>query len=202
MARHFQAIVIGTGFGGAVTACRLVEAGFTVCVIERGRRYGPNDFPRFPTEDLFETDGRQKENYAPPPDFSRWLWSRDQGIYDVKDLGDAVSVQAAGYGGGSLIYANVHLRPPRALFGRGWPRAYYEDPKTGEWTLEPYYDLAAYMLGVALTPKQLAKTRQMKRAADAMHPGGPDHWFRTPLAIDFEDATRACQFLARCCLEL
>ena len=192
MARHFQAIVIGTGFGGAVTACRLAEAGFDVCVLERGRRYGRNDFPQYPTEDLFGTDNKPG-NYAPPPDFSRWLWSRDQGIYDVKDLNDAVSIQAAGYGGGSLIYANVHLRPPHQVFETEWPEAYRRRQ------LDPYFDLAAFMLRASLTPKQLAKTRQMQRAAETLHPGGADHWFRTPLAIDF-DGDHPCEFLARCCL--
>ncbi len=193
MAQHFQAIVIGTGFGGAVTACRLAEAGFDVCVLERGRRYGRDDFPRYPTEDLFGTDNQQPGNFAPPPDFSRWLWSRDQGIYDVKDLNDAVSIQAAGYGGGSLIYANVHLRPPHQVFETEWPEAYRRR------RLDPYFDLAAFMLRVSLTPKQLAKTRQMQRAAETLHPGGADHWFRTPLAIDF-DGDHKCEFLARCCL--
>ena len=45
---HFDAVVVGTGFGGAVTACRLVEAGFKVCVLERGRRYGPAGFSEVP----------------------------------------------------------------------------------------------------------------------------------------------------------
>jgi choline dehydrogenase-like flavoprotein len=198
--RHFQAIVIGTGFAGAVTACRLVEAGFKVGVLERGRRYGPDDFPHYPTEDLFETDNQQRENFAPPPDFSRWLWSRDQGIYDIKDLDDALSIQAAGYGGGSLIYANVHLRPPESVFTSGWPTEYKDkDKNTSDWVLAPYFDLAAYMLRVSLTPKQLAKTLQMERAAHDLHPGGDNHWFRTPLAIDF-DGPHKCEFLARCCL--
>src|SRR5471032_1613355 len=109
---RFDAIVIGTGFAGAVTACRLVEAGLKICVLERGRRYGPDDFPKYPAEDLFVHEGGEKETFAPPPDFSRFLWNLDHGLCDIRDLGDTLSVQAAGYGGGSLIYANVHLRPP------------------------------------------------------------------------------------------
>lgn len=173
----FDAVVVGTGFGGAVTACRLVQAGFSICILERGRRYGPDDFPKYPVDDLFAGgDGESSsQQFAPPPDFSRWLWSQDQGLYDVRDLGGGVAVQAAGYGGGSLIYANVHLRPPLSAFD-DWPQPY---TGTG---LAKYFDLAAYMLGATPIPQRLAKTLQLQRAAQP-HPGS---WFRTPLAINFD----------------
>lgn len=194
----FDAIVVGTGFAGAVTACRLVEAGFKICVLERGRRYGPEDFPKYPTEDLFAQDDKDKQNFAPPPDFSRWLWSADHGIYDIRDLKDTLSVQAAGYGGGSLIYANVHLRPPRALFERGWPEAYTRG------RLDRYFDLAAYMLRVSPIPTRLAKTLQLQRAADTLHGSADDHWFRTPLAVNFTGTNafgreqQPCDMRGRC----
>ena len=180
VAPEFEAIVIGTGFGGAVTACRLVEAGFKICVLERGRRYGPEDFPKFPTEDLFASDEKVEQNFAPPPDFSRWLWGRDQGIYDIRDLDGAMSVQAAGYGGGSLIYANVHMRPPRGVFDE-WPVVYSGG------NLDPYFDLAASMLGATPIPQRLAKTVQLKRAAQKLDGGEGSSWFRTPLAVNFGD---------------
>jgi choline dehydrogenase-like flavoprotein len=179
-ADEFDAIVIGTGFGGAVTACRLVEAGFKICVLERGRRYGPEDFPKFPTEDLFASDDNQVQNFAPPPDFSRWVWGRDRGLYEIRDLEGAMSVQAAGYGGGSLIYANVHMRPPVDVFD-GWPAAY----RDGQ--LDPYFDLAAYMLKATPIPQRLAKTVQLKRAAKELSGDENSSWFRTPLAINFGD---------------
>src|SRR5271156_3654394 len=97
---HADAIVIGTGFGGAVTACRLAQAGFKVLVLERGRRYGgATKFPR---------------------DFSAaakgWLWRKDRGLFDARLQDRIVTVQAAGYGGGSLVYANVHIQPPEKGF--------------------------------------------------------------------------------------
>jgi choline dehydrogenase-like flavoprotein len=198
----FDAIVVGTGFGGAVTVCRLVEAGFKVCLLERGRRYGAEDFPIFPTEDLFVSDESSATSeasstpYSPPPDFSRWLWSQDRGLYDVRDLDGTLTVQAAGYGGGSLIYANVHLRPPHDVFDAGWP-----SPYTGP-QLEPYFDLAAYMLGAAPVPQRLAKTMQLQRAATTT----PASWFRTPLAINFTNTgpnhhgrhQNPCDMRARC----
>lgn len=186
----FDAIVVGTGFGGAVTACRLAEAGYDVLVLERGRRYEKHDFPTYPSESLFSSDTDTDRAVAAVPDFSRWLWNRDYGIYDVKDLDGVVSVQAAGYGGGSLIYANVHLRPPRSIFEETWPEEY----RNG--ALEHYFDLAAYMLRVAPVPQRLAKTLQLQRAATALN-GSDAHWFRTPLAVNF-DGPDGCDMRGRC----
>ena len=120
----FDAIVIGSGFGGAVSACRLAQAGLDVCILERGRRYGAGDFPRFEKKD------------------SHWLWADHQGLFDLKPLHEMQIVQSAGYGGGSLIYANVHLRPVDDVFARGWPEGYTRKE------LDPYYDLVGYMLDI------------------------------------------------------
>jgi cholesterol oxidase len=76
----FDAIVIGTGFGGAAAACRLAQAGKTVCILERGRRYGPGDFPR---------PDRRPDNL---PHAARWAWAIDRGLWDVKDLSPAGAV--------------------------------------------------------------------------------------------------------------
>src|SRR5271168_3392738 len=94
----YDAIVIGSGFGGSVAACRLAQAGFSVGVFERGRSYETNSFPR---------------NWNDPTD--GWLWSEGQGLFDVKPFEEMTVVQCAGLGGGSLIYANVHLRAPAEL---------------------------------------------------------------------------------------
>ncbi|WP_208004421.1 MULTISPECIES: NAD(P)-binding protein [Labedella] len=90
-----DAAVICSGFGGAVAAARLAQAGLSVVVLERGRRWEPGDFPR----DTASVD-------------HDWLWSRDHGLYDIRWLDRMVSVQAAGWGGGSLVYASVFARPP------------------------------------------------------------------------------------------
>jgi cholesterol oxidase len=67
----FDAVVIGTGFGGAVAACRLTQAGKNVCVLERGRRYGRGDFPRPAT----------RPDHLPHT--ARWAWALDYGLWDV-----------------------------------------------------------------------------------------------------------------------
>src|SRR6266852_647863 len=133
MPAKYDAVVIGTGFGGAVSACRLAQAGLKVGVFERGRRYeGYNKFPR---------------NWNDPTD--GWLWEHEQGLFDVKPVSEMFIVQAAAYGGGSQIYANVHLRVPPDGFAHGWPEGYTRE------LLDPYYDLVAYMLDInpiAATP--------------------------------------------------
>lgn len=151
MKAKYDAIVVGSGFGGAVAACRLAQAGLQVAIIERGRRYPKGSFPR---------DWRNPVN--------GWLWTHDQGLFDLKPINQMAIIQGAGYGGGSLIYANVHLRAPADLFTAGWPRGYTRA------ALDPYYDLVGYMLDIkpitasahlGMPPKTLA----MKKVADELH---------------------------------
>lgn len=125
MNADYDAVVIGSGFGGAVAALRLAQAGLRVCVIERGRRYPMGTFPR---------DWRNPAG--------GWLWPLGQGLFDFKPFNEMMVVQGAGYGGGSLIYANVHVRAPADVFSSGWPVGYSRT------ALDPYYDLVAYMLDI------------------------------------------------------
>jgi len=104
----FDCAVVGTGFGGAVTAHALAIAGFSVCLFERGRRFDPQTFPSLPQTPAMPLEGKD------------WFWNLDRGLIDIRHLGDLVVAQAAGYGGGSLIYANVHLRAPPEIFAQ-WP---------------------------------------------------------------------------------
>lgn len=186
-----QAIVVGSGFGGAVTACRLAQAGFEVLVLERGRRYEADDFPALPVEP------------ALLPDLQRWTWQHGQGLWDVVDLDELVTVQAAGYGGGSLIYANVHLRPAGEIFDDGWPAAY-----RGGRELQRFYDLAAHMLEVEPVSahpefeRAIVKSDQLDRAA--RHLGRET--FHPPLAIRYSDGPnlhgtvqKACNSCGNCC---
>ena len=187
MSKPFDAIVIGTGFAGAVTACRLSQAAggrpdqakFRICVLERGRRYGPNDFPTYPARSFNRAGTAAGSTLSPPPDFTRWLWKHAHGLWELRNLDDVIVAQAAGYGGGSLIYASVHLRAPNAVFTTiaGWPATYTRG------VLDPYYDLVAYMLDVKPVPDDLnlAKMSRMSDAADALGA----NWFRTPLAVNF-----------------
>lgn len=162
----FDAIVIGSGFGGAVAACRLAQAGLRVCILERGQRYPMGSFPR----DLAERE--------------RWLCSEHtSGLIDAKPLRtEMIALQASGYGGGSLLYNNVQMRAPHSAFASGWPAGWDRD------ALDPYYDLVGYMLDVrpisAVHPQGLPpRTAAMAKAAAAL--GRHDQYFLPNLAVDF-----------------
>jgi cholesterol oxidase len=166
---QYDAVVIGTGFGGAVAACRLAQAGFRVGVLERGKRYPMNSFPR---------------------DFTRldagWLWKPDVGqlgLFDVRPISEMQIVQCAGYGGGSLIYANVHLRAPADAFALGWPQEYSRQ------VLDPYYDLVAFMLDVK--PITESKHRKVPGSAPGDPKMEPAADGRPPKALEMVNAVNA-----------
>lgn len=135
---HFDAVIVGSGFGGSVMAYRLAEAGFSICLLERGKRYPPGSFPRDPLG--------MKQNF----------WDPSEGLYgmlDVWSFRHIESLVSAGLGGGSLIYANVLLRKDEKWF-------VHEDPHDGGYEywvvnrgdLEPHYDRVERMLNAQKFP--------------------------------------------------
>lgn len=140
----YDAVIIGSGFGGSVMALRLSQTGKTVCVLERGRRYAKEEFPR-----TFQQ-------------FTQSLWSEtNEGLFDLRLSRDMDVVQASGVGGGSLIYANVHIRADENLFAAGgWPRDI-----TGRAQLDPYYDRVADMLSINPVNKIVPRAQVMEEIA-------------------------------------
>jgi cholesterol oxidase len=129
MAYDYDWLVIGSGFGGSVSALRLREKGYSVGVLECGRRFSDDDFPRS-TWDL-----------------RRYFWAPRlgmRGIFRMSTFKDVAIVSGSGVGGGSLGYANTLYRARRR---------FYEDPQWAgledwETALAPHYDEAERMLGV------------------------------------------------------
>lgn len=176
MARdHFDAVIVGSGFGGSVVAYRLAEAGFDVGLLERGKAYPPGSFPRSPHE------------------MRRNFWDPSEGLYGLFDLwsfNDFEALLSSGLGGGSLIYANVLLRKDEDWFvhedvtGDGYE--YW--PVTRE-DLDPHYDRVEEMMNVQKYPldeepySETPKTNAFRDAADDL---GLD-WERTPLAVTFSN---------------
>jgi cholesterol oxidase len=158
-----DAIVVGSGFGGAVTACRLAQSGRRVLVLERGPRRSGDQFPRFPRSGVAE-----------------WLWtSRWNGFWDFRPFRRMSTLTSSGVGGGSHAYANVHLRAPAASFREGWPQG------MGPETLAPYYHTVERQLGVRPFPDAInvPKTEAYRRAATAI--GVPS--FAPNLAVFFDE---------------
>jgi len=134
MIKTYDYIIIGSGFGGSVSALRLSEKGYKVLVIEKGSWWKPDDFP--------------KTNW----NLKKWLWLpslRFFGFFKLTFLRHVGILSGVGVGGGSLVYANTLPRPNAAFF------------KSGSWSgimdwqskLEPHYQTAEKMLGATLNPK-------------------------------------------------
>ncbi|WP_199486915.1 GMC oxidoreductase, partial [Actinomadura logoneensis] len=133
-----DAVVVGSGFGGSVSAYRLAEAGRSVVLLERGRPYPPGSFPRSPDE------------------MSRAFWDPGAGLFgmfDVWRFGGCDSVVSSGLGGGSLIYANVLLRKDERWFvHEELPDGSYESWPISRADLDPHYDAVERMLDPAPFP--------------------------------------------------
>ncbi len=180
--RRYDAIVIGSGFGGGITACRLAEAGWSVCVLERGRRFEPQDFPERPEQ------------------VPRMLWHpslNPSGMYELRLLRDVAVVTAAAVGGGSMLYANVQLRAPEGVFASDWPAS------LSLAALEPYYKRTEEALEPRETPPGLRKLGAFDALAGLA--GMPSE--RLPLAVHFGDERehpfsgvkqQGCDNMARC----
>jgi cholesterol oxidase len=136
----FDAVVVGSGFGGSVVAQRVAAERRTVCVLERGQAYPPGSFPRTPR------------------DIRASFWDPSEGeygIYNVWSFPGIGALVSSGLGGGSLIYANVLIRKDRDTFVRDqhewWP-VDYDD-------LEQHYERAEQMLAAQRFPFQTTRSR-------------------------------------------
>jgi cholesterol oxidase len=157
---HFDAVIVGSGFGGSVTAYRLAEAGLDVCVLERGKAYPPGEFPRAPQ--------RMQRNFWDP---SEGL----HGMYNIWSFNELGAVVCSGLGGGSLIYANVLIRKDEKWFVK-------EDLRNGGheyWPvnradLDPHYDRVEKMLGAQRYPREkepyneVPKVKEFRKAAERL----------------------------------
>jgi cholesterol oxidase len=131
-AEHFDAVVVGSGFGGSVMAYRLAEAGLRVCLLERGKAYPPGSFPRSPY--------RMGESFWDP---GEGLF----GLYDFWSFHRIHALVASGLGGGSLIYANVLMRKDEEWFVKEDLRhGGYEHWPLTRADLDPHYDAVEEMM--------------------------------------------------------
>src|SRR4051794_37951539 len=162
--RDYDVVIVGSGFGGSVSALRLTEKGYRVGVLEAGRRYTPQSLP--------------KTSW----DLRNFLWAPKvgfRGIQRITLLKDIVVLSAAGVGGGSLVYANTLYQPPPTFF---------DDPRWAaitDWAKElaPHYDQASRMLGVTEQPAMTPSDVVIKQVAEDMGVGST--FRRTPVGVFF-----------------
>ena len=155
--------IIGSGFGGSVSALRLSEKGYSVAVLEMGKRWRTEDFP--------------KTNW----DLRKSMWRPAQGLYGILQLTvlrDVFILHGCGVGGGSLVYANTLLVPPEHAFddpqwvGLDWKQA-----------LRPHYETALRMLGAIPSQVLVETDRMLKKVADEM--GRGDTFHRATVGVYF-----------------
>ncbi|MET0757106.1 MAG: GMC family oxidoreductase [Mycobacterium sp.] len=160
----YDVLIIGSGFGGSVTALRLTEKGYRVGVLEAGRRFADEDFAKTSWN------------------LRKFLWAPKLGMYGIQRihlLRNVMILAGAGVGGGSLNYANTLYVPPEPFFAdQQWSHI-------TDWRAElmPHYDQAQRMLGVVKNPTFTDADRIVKEVAEEMGVG--DTFVPTPVGVFF-----------------
>jgi cholesterol oxidase len=163
-AYDFDFIIIGSGFGGSVSALRLAEKGYKVCVLERGKRFKDADFAR--------------TNW----DVRRYLWVPFLKCFGIQNLSlfrNILVLSGSGVGGGSLVYANTLLQPGDEFF----KAPVWKDLADWRSELEPFYAMARRMLGVATNPKLTFVDEVLRECAHEM--GRSDSFKPAEVAVFF-----------------
>ncbi len=163
----FDWLVIGSGFGGSVSALRLAEKGYSVGVLECGRRFADDEFPKSTA------------------DVKRYFWNPRlgmKGIFRLTNFKDVAVVSGCGVGGGSLGYACTLYVPPKQFF---------DDPqwaRMADWESElaPHYAEAQRMLGVVENPHEDPADQLLRELGEELGVG--DTYKRTPVGIYFGEA--------------
>ena len=160
----YDYIIIGSGFGGSVSALRLAEKGYKVLVLEKGRRLTAEDFPH--------TNWNVK----------KWFWLpalRFFGFFKLSLFRHVTILSGVGVGGGSLVYANTLPKPKRSFFiAKSW--AHLAD---WEQELRECYDKASTMLGAVPYPRRETGDRALKTLAEQI--GKADQFEPTQVALFF-----------------
>ena len=167
--RHYDWVIVGSGFGGSVSAHRLTQKGYRVLVIEKGRRFAAEDFP--------------KTNW----DLKRWMWNPAvglKGIFKMSFLKHMTVLHGVGVGGGSLVYANTLPTPKSEFFESGsWGGL-------ADWEneLAPHYATAKRMLGATENPVVTKGDQIIEEIAHDI--GREEHFHPTEVAVYFGEPNK------------
>lgn len=149
----YDYIIIGSGFGGSVSAMRLAEKGYSVLVIEKGKHYRNEDFP--------------VTNW----NFSKYFWApllKWHGFQKITFLKNTMVLSGVGVGGGSLGYANTHMFPPDEFFNNSAWSALCPGNNGWKETLTPFYEKARKMLGTTANRSFDKADKILKEVAEEM----------------------------------
>jgi len=144
---HYDWIVVGSGFGGSIAALRLAERGYSVCVLECGRRYSTDELPR-------STWNLRKYFWMPKVGL--------RGILRITMFRDVSIISGAGVGGGSLVYGQTLYRASRDF------REHLNKAVGENVDLDPYYDVAEHMLGATEQPRHSSRDSMVIATAEAL----------------------------------
>jgi len=167
--QHYDWVIVGSGFGGSVSAHRLTQKGYKVLVIEKGRRFKPEDFP--------------KTNW----NLKRWMWNPAlglKGFFQMSFLKHMTVLHGVGVGGGSLVYANTLPTPKSVFFQSGS----WSDLADWETELAPHYATAKRMLGATPNPVMTRGDHVMKEIAKDI--GREEHFHPTDVAVFFGEPNK------------
>lgn len=176
----YDAVVIGTGYGGGAAACRLARAGLSVAILERGREFEPGDFPDSMIEAAKELRLQLGDRHL----------GKASGLFDFRASDDVVALVGCGVGGTSLINANVSLVPDDDIFDdERWPTPLRRPG--GDFELRAGYDRARAMLRPRPYPEdrldhELPKLRSLRTAARDEAPVE-----LLPINVTFDDTTHS-----------
>jgi cholesterol oxidase len=165
MILDYDALVIGSGFGGAAVACRLAEAGYRVGILERGQRW--HAFPTTPRGDW--------RYNAKRPD-------REHGLIELRPYRQLAVMLGAGVGGGSLLYSGITTEPSADVFQSGWPA------EIDATELRPFYGKTEAMLDLQRIPESQRPVRRNALRDAAASIGVSDHFSDPEMAITFDPA--------------
>ncbi len=192
MENNYDFVIIGSGFGGSVSALRLSEKGYSVLVIEKGKRYEAGDFA--------------KTNW----NLRKWLWLPGLKLFGIMKMSfyrHVTIISGVGVGGGSLVYANTLPKPNKAFFKIGS----WADLADWEQELEPHYQTVWKMLGATINPKlgpadmalkeiakQTDKEKDFLPTKVAIHFGEPNETVSDPYFNGKGPSRTACTFCGAC----
>jgi cholesterol oxidase len=183
---HYDVIVIGSGYGGSISASRMARSGKSVCLLEKGREIHPGEYP----------DRETNAHKEMQMDIEGKHVGSETGLYDFRFNKHINVFQGCGLGGTSLVNANVSLPPEEWVLEREeWPEALRNDREL----LTECQEIALHMLNATPYPKSWPVPEKLKSMEIASKKWGKDSFYRPPINVTFSDGKNAVGVEQKAC---